>query len=103
MKFILDEAGTSTANHTWYFDQYNNLIGATDIPAETNYGVITDIWWAGNAADGSGTAQADVTYMDGTTGTVTIGKMTVNTNSNVNGYYQAATGTPRILLSIPIL
>lgn len=94
MKFILDEAGTSTANHTWYFDQYNNLIGATDIPAETNYGVITDIWWAGNAADGSGTAQADVTYMDGTTGTVTIGKMTVNTNSNVNGYYQAATGTP---------
>ena len=93
-KFILDEAGTSTANHTWYFDQYNNLIGVTDIPAETNYGVITDIWWAGNAADGSGTAQANVTYMDGTTGTVTIGKMTVNTNSNENGYYHAATGTP---------
>ena len=94
-KFILDEAGTSTANHTWYFDQYNNLIGVTDIVADTNYGVITDIWWAGNAADGSGTAQANVTYMDGTTGTVTIGRMTFMIGS-VGQNYAAndKTGTP---------
>ena len=93
-KFILDEAGASTANFTWYFDQYNNLIGATKIAANTNYGVINSIWWAGNASDGSGTAQANVTYMDGTTGTVTIGKMTfMGGNSNVGQDYAQYTKT----------
>ena len=99
MKFIRDEAGASTANFTWFFDQYNNLIGATKIAADTNYGVITDIWWAGNTADGSGTAQANVTYMDGTTGTVTIGEITVNTGA-VGQKYSAATGEPTYSVDI---
>ncbi len=93
MKFIRDEAGNSTANFTWFFDQYNNLIGATKIAADTNYGVINSIWWAGNAADGSGTAQANVTYMDGTTGTVTIGYMTVS-NAAVGAQYVKYEGAP---------
>ena len=97
MKLIRDDAGNDTANYTWYFDQYNNLIGATKIAADTNYGVINSIWWAGNASDGSGTAQANVTYMDGTTGTVTIGRMTFMAGLNNIGEDYAAndkTGTP---------
>src|SRR5699024_5274016 len=93
-KFILDEAGASAANFTWYFDQYNNLIRATKIAANTSDGVINSIWWAGHASDGSGTAQANVTYMDGTTGTVTIGKMTfMGGNSNVGQDYAQYTKT----------
>ena len=92
LKLNRDDAGDSDANHTWFFDQYNNLIGVTDIAADTNYGVITRMWWNGNNTDGSGTAQADVTYMDGTTGTVTISKMTVSTSGI--GTYTEATGVP---------
>lgn len=54
VKFILDEAGNSTENHTWFLDQYGNLIGAADIAATDSYGVINRIWWAGNTADGTG-------------------------------------------------
>ena len=98
MKLYRDEAGNSTANFTWFFDQYNNLIGVTKIAADTNYGVINRIWWAGNAADGTGTAQANVTYMDGTTGTVTISDMTfMGGNDSVIGTAYSANmknGTP---------
>ena len=97
MKLIRDDAGNDTANYTWYFDQYNNLIGATKIAADTNYGVINSIWWAGNASDGSGTAQATVTYMDGTTGTVTIGEMSFMPAAGAIGSDYAKTmktGTP---------
>ena len=90
-KFMLDEAGTDTAKHTWFFDQYNNLIGAVDIAAATSYGVINSIWWAGNAADGSGVAKANVTYVDGTTALVDLSKMTYNT-ANPADAYAAATG-----------
>ena len=76
VKFILDEAGNSTENHTWFLDQYGNLIGAADIAATNSYGVINSIWWVGNTADGSGVAKANVTYMDGTTAQVDISKMT---------------------------
>lgn len=54
VKFILDEAGNSTGNHTWFLDQYGNLIGNVEIAAATSYGVINSIWWAGNTADGTG-------------------------------------------------
>ena len=54
VNFILDEAGNSTENHTWFLDQYGNLIGAADIAAANSYGVINRIWWAGNTADGTG-------------------------------------------------
>ena len=75
-KFYLDEAAQKDAKYTWYFDSYNNLIGAVEIAAANSYGVINSIWWAGNAADGSGVAKANVTYMDGTTAQVDISEMT---------------------------
>ena len=75
-KFYFDNAGKSTNKFTWFFDQYNNLIGNVEIAAATSYGVINSIWWAGNAADGSGVAKANVTYMDGTTAVVDLSKMT---------------------------
>ena len=78
VKFILDEAGNSTENHTWFLDQYGNLIGNVEIAAATSYGVINSIWWAGNAADGSGVAKANVTYVDGTTAVLDISTLIYN-------------------------
>ena len=94
VKFILDEAGSSTENHTWFFDQYNNLIGNVEIAAATSYGVINSIWWAGNAADGSGVAKASVTYVDGTTALVDLSKITVDAASQPGQPYDARVGTP---------
>ena len=91
-KFMLDEAGTDTTKHTWFFDQYNNLIGDVEIAAATSYGVINSIWWAGNAADGTGVAKANVTYMDGTTGQVDISEMTYHDGTTVNTNYSVKTG-----------
>ena len=76
VKFCLDEAAQKDAKYTWYFDSYNNLIGAVEIAAANSYGVINSIWWAGNATDGSGVAKANVTYVDGTTAQVDISEMT---------------------------
>ena len=76
VKFYLDEAAQKDAKYTWYFDSYNNLIGAVEIAAANSYGVINSIWWAGNATDGSGVAKANVTYVDGTTAQVDISEMT---------------------------
>lgn len=78
VKFILDEAGNSTENHTWFLDQYGNLIGAVEIAATNSYGVINSIWWAGNATDGSGVAKANVTYVDGTTAVLDISTLIYN-------------------------
>ena len=78
VKFILDEAGNSTGNHTWFFDQYGNLIGNVEIAAATSYGVINSIWWVGNTADGTGVATANVTYMDGTTAVLDISTLIYN-------------------------
>ena len=86
-KFNLDNAKTSTSKYTWFFDQYNNLIGNVEIAAATSYGVINSIWWAGNAADGSGVAKANVTYMDGTTGQLDITEMTYDDNSALDSSY----------------
>ena len=77
-KFLLDDAKQDSGNYTWYLDQYGNLIGATTIEAATSYGVINSIWWAGNAADGSGVAKANVTYMDGTTAVLDISTLIYN-------------------------
>lgn len=94
VKFILDEAGNSTENHTWFLDQYGSLIGAADIAATDSYGVINRIWWVGNTADGTGVATANVTYMDGTTGQVSISKITVDAASQPGQPYDARVGTP---------
>ena len=91
-KFYLDQAKNDSAKYTWFFDQYNNLIGDVKIAAATSYGVINSIWWAGNATDGSGVAKANVTYMDGTTGQVDISKMTYNTAA-ISAAYAAKAGT----------
>ena len=91
-KFYLDEAKRDDAKYTWFFDQYNNLIGAVEIAAATSYGVINSIWWAGNATDGSGVAKANVTYMDGTTGQVDISEMTYHEGTTVNAAYSVKTG-----------
>ena len=94
-KFWLDEAGKESTKHTWFFDSYGNLIGAVDIAAATSYGVINSIWWAGNAADGSGVAKANVTYMDGTTGQVDISEITYYNDATTGQAYTSnrATGT----------
>ena len=78
VEFHLDEAGRETNAHTWYLDQFGNMIGVTDIANVYTYGVIKNMWWAGNAADGTGLAKATVVYMDGTSAVVTLGS--VNTN-----------------------
>ena len=77
-KFYFDNAVASTNKFTWFFDQYNNLIGNVEIAAATSYGVINSIWWAGNAADGSGVAKANVTYVDGTTAVLDISTLIYN-------------------------
>ena len=80
-KFLLDNAKQNTNKYTWFFDQYNNLIGNVELTSTSTYGVINSIWWAGNAADGSGVAKANVTYMDGTTGVIDISEMTYDNGS----------------------
>ncbi len=77
-KFYFDNAVASTNKFTWFFDQYNNLIGNVEIAAATSYGVINRIWWAGNTADGSGVAKANVTYVDGTTAVLDISTLIYN-------------------------
>ena len=92
-KFLLDDAKQDSGNYTWYLDQYGNLIGATSIEAATSYGVINSIWWAGNAADGSGVAKANVTYMDGTTAVLDISTLIYNgATTNRNTTYTAEGG-----------
>ena len=94
VKFYFDNAVASTNKFTWFFDQYNNLIGNVEIAAATSYGVINSIWWAGNAADGSGVAKANVTYVDGTTALVDLSKITVDAASQPGQPYDARVGTP---------
>ena len=77
-KFYFDNAVASTNKFTWFFDQYNNLIGNVEIAAATSYGVINSIWWVGNTADGSGVAKANVTYVDGTTAVLDISTLIYN-------------------------
>lgn len=93
VKFILDEAGNSTENHTWFLDQYGSLIGAAGIAATNSYGVINRIWWVGNTADGTGVATANVTYMDGTTAVLDISTLIYNgATTNRNTTYTAEGG-----------
>ena len=96
VKFCLDEAEQKDAKYTWYFDSYNNLIGAVEIAAANSYGVINSIWWAGNATDGSGVAKANVTYVDGTTAVLDISTLIYNgaAAENRNTTYIAKGGKP---------
>ena len=67
----LDQAGKDTAQHTWYFDLNNNLIGVTDIAATYNYGTIKNIQWI-NPQGANGYAQATLVLMDGSEVTKTV-------------------------------
>ena len=85
--FKLDEAGTETTNHTWFFDSYGNLIGAVDIATQYTYGIIENIQWQ-NPALSNGYAQATIRYIDGTTETKVVtsinGKPLTYANSGSN-------------------
>ena len=70
-RFYLDEAQAETVNHTWFFDQYGNLIGATNIATQYTYGVVENIQWQ-NPSMATGYAQATIRYMDGTTATLVV-------------------------------
>ena len=75
LKFILDEAGTKTTQHTWFFDSYGNLIGDVEVAAQYNYAVLTKLWWNNIGSEGTGYAMGTLKYMDGSENTVTISKI----------------------------
>ena len=82
VQFNMDAAQQNgDENFVWFFDQYDNLIGSAAIAADTNYGVITSIWWSGDPTDGSGKALANVTYTDGTTGQITLSEISYYYNN----------------------
>ena len=83
--FKLDQAGTQTEKHVWYFDSYGNLIGATDLATQYTYGVIENIQWQ-NPALSSGYAQATIRYMDGTTETKVVTSINGKTLSYAGTY-----------------
>ena len=89
-KFILDQAGFETSKHTWYFDNYGNLIAATDIATQYAYGVIENIQWQ-NPALSNGYAQATIRYMDGTTET----KVVTSINGNPLTYANSGSNATR--------
>ena len=70
--FNLDQAkNDAKASYTWYFDQYGNLIGVTEIKATYTYATIKDIQWI-NPQSAFGYAQATLVYVDGTTENVVV-------------------------------
>ena len=80
---FLDVAGTTTnSDFTWYFDDYENIIGIGDA-VQSNYGVITSLYSSFNTADGAtngeAVARAHVKYANGTEGDVTIAQFVVYT------------------------
>ena len=83
----LDQAGTSTSSHTWYFDGRDNLIGVTDEVTQYSYGVIERIQWRNDTILENGYATALIRYMDGNTAQVTVSSidgqtLTYNTAAN---------------------
>ncbi len=71
-EFNFDQAGEEISNHTWYFDQYGNVIGAANISTKYDYAVLKNIWWSGDATTGSGKAMGTLVYMDGSENVVVI-------------------------------
>lgn len=71
-KYRLDEAGTDTGKYTWFLDPYGYLIGSVKKEPVYSYGVITNMWWSGEAANGTGKALANIQFVDGSINTVTV-------------------------------
>ena len=70
-RFYLDEASRDQeANHTWYFDQFGNLIGASDV-ISGNYAVLKNIQWIVVPGE-DGYAQATLVDFDGNETKATI-------------------------------
>ena len=64
----------STATYAWYFDQYDNLIGAFEVDTQYSYAVLKDIVWINNGLK-DGYATGTLVYMDGSENEVTIDKI----------------------------
>ena len=67
-RFHFDQAANEVTNHTWYFDSYGNLIGASDI-VSNNYAVLKSLRWIVGAP---GHAEATLVDMTGAESTVTV-------------------------------
>ena len=81
LNLVLDVAGTTVnSDFTWYFDQYDNIIGIGEA-VRSNYGVITSLYssfsTADGATDGKAVAKAHVKYADGTEADVIIDRFVV--------------------------
>lgn len=66
--FNYDEAQKNIGSYTWFKDQYGNLIGDVKVATVFSYGVITSMKYDVTTAK----VTADVTYVDGTTNTLTV-------------------------------
>ena len=84
--FYLDEAVKETSNHTWYFDEYGNLIGATNIATAYSFGTIKNIQWI-NPIGESGYAQATIVLMDGSEQSMIVDKLINGTTEYDLTYY----------------
>ena len=94
---FLDVAGTTTnSDFTWYFDDYENIIGIGDA-VQSNYGVITSLYSSFNTADGAtngeAVARAHVKYANGTEGDVTIAQFVVYSDALTSGHQAPAAST----------
>ena len=94
---FLDVAGTTTnSDFTWYFDDYENIIGIGDA-VQSNYGVITSLYSSFNTADGAtngeAVARAHVKYANGTEGDVTIAQFVVFAAALNSGHQAPTAGT----------
>ena len=69
-RFHFDQAKREVTNHTWYFDNYGNLIGASDI-ISTNYAVLVDIVYNTSSTE-YGKATATLMDLSGNKSTVTV-------------------------------
>ena len=85
----LDQANNETVEHTWLFDQYNNLIGVIDNDVIYNYGTIQDIQWV-NPVGESGYARATLALMDGSTTTAEVYSIVSGTTTYTLTYWDGA-------------
>ena len=95
-RFHLDQADTTGGTYTWYLDnspEGKNLIGSKIIKSEASFGVITRLW--AEIANGTTSIKANVTYVDGHTGTIDVGRIVFYKAAAVNTEVKA-TGTDEV-------
>ena len=99
LTLFMDYAGSNLTNtFTWYFDQYQNLIGIGPRANTVNYGVITSLYSAfkqgTGATTGDAVAMAHVRFADGTEGDVAIDKFITTGSGDPSGRTTAAATLP---------